>query len=261
MPCPFLNSANLAFGIEAFLAKTHWRSDFHNRFYANVTGALHQSAGLAGSSVGGYVTRRGVLLWQCRLNAGGVLWGDMLHELTYWKALRPFKRSHFAAMPLALKSAFSALPPGVAGRRFPPALPIPHSLRTLFDTAQVLKPAKGISAVFPSKCCHMLVPWEFPIWDNQFVGNTSKSRRVMLESLEDWIELPSSVRKSIGSRLTKPDYWCYREVLLQAWDTAPAPLKSQLQAQLNQAILNSGIGHPVWGHYPYRTKIPELCLA
>jgi hypothetical protein len=241
-----LNSTNLASGISAFRGNSHWRRDFHN----------HQPAGLGGNSVGGYVTSQGVMSWNSGLHSGGSLWDDMLHELTFWKALRPFPTARFAVMPSALQNAFSALTPGLTGRQFPHALPTSHPLRTLFDSAQILKPTAKHSAVFPSKGCHMLAPWEFPIWDNEFAGNTSRSRGRMIEALDDWIELPSSERKSIGSRLTKPDYWCYREVLLLAWDTAPAALKSQLQGQLNRAI-----GSRVWAHYPYRTKIPELCLA
>lgn len=38
-------------------------------------------------------------------------------------------------------------------------------------------------------------------------------------------------------------------------------LKKQLKMKLDDAVLKSPMGKKVWENYPYRTKIPELCLA
>lgn len=90
----------------------------------------------------------------------------------------------------------------------------------LFTLSTSIKGVK--SPVFASKLCHFLLPNCFPVIDHAVIG----------------------VRHSY------PDYWCFCQSL---W--AACTEKHELIQQLRAAI-----GEPVVSHYPYATKIVELCL-
>jgi hypothetical protein len=263
MPCPFLTIDRLDNGIAEFRKHPRWRPDFHNQFYANVTGKLHQSGSLGPPSAGGYKIQKGETKWAVPNPSNSSLWDDIVDELSCWKALRPHRKSDFANVPGELVSAYSKDGPPRVTQEEPGVLPKCHPLKRLFEEAQKLKRTEASSAVFPSKLCHMLVPWEFPIWDNSFAGNKSHTREAMKNALEGWTELSKDTRKSIYDCLDSrpPDYWCYRAVIVISWDTASQDLKKQLKMKLDEAVLKSPMGKKVWENYPYRTKIPELCLA
>ena len=258
MPCPLLTPVKLAAGIANFMGHPKWRQDFHNTLYSNVTGAAKLAGGFVGPSVGAY---------HAATKFGPSLWHDIVGELQSWKALRPCRTDPFLAHALLpeLGEAYA-----VFGDFLPYATqPVTHlplaNIQDLFQAAAALKVADRPSAVFPSKCCHMLLPWEFPIWDNSFAGNTGTTRQKMVDSLDGWDdfapEIAQQLKEALAEGLGYPhDYWIYREFILRAWDTLPAANQAVLIAQLNNAIIAGG-APAVWGHFPYRTKIPELCLA
>lgn len=252
MPCPLLTPTNLNSGIKKFLSHPRWRKDFHNLFYTNVTSSIQTTGNLSSPSVGAYFQRG---------KYGPDLWYDIIGELSFWKALRPSPISGFTShlgLP-NLQSQYGALKAALTGAsHFPVANPFQPQIINLFNAAMGLKPR---SIVFASKCCHMLVPWEFPISDGKFSG-INLCREKMVSALEDWNDLDQSTRSQIGSTLQSSNfnYWSYRHFILTAWDTLPAAQKNQLIQILNRAILFPGMG-PVWNSYPYRTRISELCLA
>ena len=258
MPCPLLTPANLAAGIANFMRHPKWRQDFHNTFYSNVTNTAQLARGFAGPSVGSYKSAR---------HYGPSLWHDIVGELQFWKALRPHPRAIFNA-PLglrALSAAYTVFGAGLPYATLPVAHPPQAPIQNLFQAAAALKVAGRPSAVFPSKCCHMLLPWEFPIWDNSFAGNTGTTRQKMVDSLDGWDgfapAMARRLRTAFGGHLGYPaNYWTYREFILLAWDTLPLANQAVLIQQMNAAIIAGG-APVVWPHFPYRTKIPELCLA
>jgi hypothetical protein len=258
MPCPLLTSHHLCTGIKKFSSHPKWRQDFHNRFYTNVTAAIKSAGSVLLPSVGAYKPAG------CY---GPTVWHDIVFELWYWRALRPHPTAFFHTHPLLapLNAAYAHIGGGLPYRPLPVANPPQTQLFNLFTAAAALKPVATASAVFPSKCCHMLLPWEFPIWDNQFAGNTGTTRMKMLEALEDWKCLDQEKRQKLITCLKAkhPDYWCYRYFLLLSWDTLPIAQQTVLINQLNAAILAAPapLGVTSWSHFPYRTKIPELCLA
>jgi hypothetical protein len=258
MPCPLLTTFNLARGIHTFLRHPKWRQDFHNRFYANVTAAVKSTGSVLVPSAGAYKPAG---------YYGPTAWHDIVFELWHWRALRPHPTAFFHAHPLLVpfNAAYAHIGGGLPYKPLPVANPPQTQLSNLFTAATALKPVATTSAVFPSKCCHMLLPWEFPIWDNQFAGNTGTTRLKMLEALESWKCLDPEIRQKLTSCLKSkhPDYWCYRYFILLAWDTLPIAQQTVLINQLNAAILAAPapLGVAPWPHFPYRTKIPELCLA
>lgn len=259
MPCPLLTPENLAVGLANFLGHPKWRQDLHNTFYSQVTHAVKIAGGFGGASVGAYHAANAL---------GPLVWHDIVLELQTWKALRPQPTAAFNEPPglPALEIAYHAFGAGLPYTPLPVG-PAPQPvISTLFNSAAALKVVQQPSAVFASKCCHMILPWEFPVWDNAFVGNNNATRIQMIEALDDWEELNHQTAVRLGNALGKAqlyptNYWTYREFILTAWDTLPAPDKAILIAQLNAAIAPPGAPNPVWAHFPYRTKIPELCLA
>jgi hypothetical protein len=257
MACPLLTTTNLARGIHSFLAHPKWRQDFHNRFYANATAAVKSAGSVLVASVGAYKPAG---------NYGRTAWHDIVFELWFWRALRPHSTAFFHAHPLlgSLNAAYARIGGRLPYIPIPAANPPQTPLFNLFNAAAALKNVATASPVFPSKCCHMLLPWEFPIWDNQFAGNTGTTRIKMLEALEGWESLDQEIRQKLTACLNakKPDYWCYRYFILLAWDTLPIAQQTVLIKQLNTAIAAPApLGGTPWPNFPYRTKIPELCLA
>lgn len=254
MSCPLITSINLKRGIGRFLSsKTKWRRDFHNQFYSTVTASVFATKSVSSPSVGGYYFPG---------SKGPTLWHDIIAELGFWKALRgagAFKTS------LAGKAHIvnGLLPP------FAPPSIAPYSLMgslgTLFKSTLSLKPTKSKSPVFASKLCHMLLPSEFPIYDGMFIGKSPTARASMLGCLAGWPNLPPTVASLLQAGLSIPksrplSYDTYRVFVLCAWDTLPAPQQALLKGVLDTYINASGIAPAIWQHFPYRTKIPELCL-
>jgi hypothetical protein len=209
MPCPLLTQQNLGAGIQKFLNHPKWRQDFHNLFYTNVTAAVKRTASISVPSVGAYVPAG---------TYGPTTWHDIVFELRFWRAMRPLKRALFFNHPGLpnLQAAYAVIGAGLPYSPMLAANPPQSQIKDLFDNAAVLKPVNNNSPVFASKCCHMILPWEYPVWDNEFVGNTSAR---MLESLDDWGNLNAESRQCLSKclRQKRPDYWCYRYYLLLAW--------------------------------------------
>jgi hypothetical protein len=255
MPSPLLTVRNLNVGIQNFRAHSKWRQDFHNRLYSLATAAAKTAATFAVPSTGIY--------WLAGRH-GPTVWNDISHELNYWKALRNGTFTP-AALP-ALANAYAVFGSGLPYAQLPSTWPPPAQIQNLFAAAAALKPTRNISAVFPSKCCHMLLPWEYPVWDNLFSGKPSQAK--IMGHLDNWHDLDPSIIRRVRAAVRRGlDYWTYREFLLLSWDTLPAAGQAALQAILDREILAGGAGLvqqpvlPPWDFYPYRTKIPELCLA
>jgi hypothetical protein len=251
-----LTPTNLRRGIANFLSRRKFRRDFHNRFYANVTACVKTTANICTPSPGGYHSAG---------HFGSSVWDDIGAELSHWNAWRSPKPSSSPPVITGLRAAYAAIGGGLPYLPLPAANPPQPQLRALFIAAAALKPVANASPVFPSKCCHMLLPWEFPIWDNKFAGNTSATRQKMCGALNGWPDLDQATRQKLTTCLSKkhPDYWCYRYFILLTWDTLPIAQQTVLIKQLNAAILAAPapLGIAPWPHFPYRTKIPELCLA
>lgn len=258
MPCPLLTPNNLANGITNFLNHPNWRQDFHNKLYSQVTNAAKLAGSFNGLSVGSYKPAS---------HYGPTLWHDIVGELQYWRALRPYPNRNFTSPPglPVLDAAYAALPAGLPYAALPAANPPQPPIQKLFFAAAKIKKGTSPSVVFASKCCHMLLPWEFPIWDNAFAGNTGSTRQKMVSALGDWTGLAPAIanplRVALGGHQVYPaNYWTYREFILLAWDTLPLANQAALIKQMDAAILAGG-APAVWMQFPYRTKIPELCLA
>lgn len=258
MPCPLLTPTVLANGITNFLSHPKWRKDFHNLFYSTITQTCKMTGNFGCPSAASYKPAG---------HYGPTIWHDTVGELQYWKALRPYANKYFISSPrvATLQNAYASIGIGLPYPPVPVANPPQSSIKDLFVSAEALKPLSKPSAVFPSKCCHMLCPWEFPVWDNSFAGNVSATRLKMLRALKSWPDLDVSTKTSMTKKLLSKagpsdDYWTYREFILLAWDTLPSPNKTTLIAIMDKTIMTSS-AHPVWRHYPYRTKIPELCLS
>jgi hypothetical protein len=258
MPCPLLTPARLNAGIKNFLSHRLWRRDFHNHFYTNITNPMKMAGGYAGPSAGAYFSAG---------RYGPTFWHDIIGELGFWKALRPHPIATFKS-PVGLPGLTTAYHAIGAGLPHRPLLPVANPpqilISNLFNAAIALKPSNGPSVVFASKCCHMLLPWEYPISDGKFSGVKITVQK-MLDALEAWDDLSHQTRGTLTTVLGNPKstgniYWSYRQFILLAWDTLPPANQAALISILDAAILAAGMG-PVWVYYPYRTRIPELCLA
>lgn len=260
MPCPILNSTNLANGITQFRVRA-WRDDFHHELYLK----LSQTAYLSSN----FLTAPSVGCYRQQNYLGPSLWGDLVAELQCWKALRPHPSSRFltgnANQLTSLLTTYKPLQTGLPYSPLPVTTTPNASLRDFFMAAAGLKPLATPSAVFPSKCCNFLLPWEFPIYDRAFVGQNSQTISKMKLALHTWHGLPQKwktyFQTNLRRRISPYDlYWAYRNFILLAWDTLPKAVETQLICQLSKEI-SLATGQPVWPHYPFRTKIPELCLA
>jgi hypothetical protein len=213
-----------------------------------VTAAVKAAANLSVPSPGAYASPG---------KYGSTAWHDIVFELWFWRAIRPFKSVSFYNHPClpTLQTAYASIGVGLPYLPVQVASPPQPQIKNLFDAAASLKMVGNKSPVFPSKCSHMIMPWEFPVWDNKFVGNTSGR---MLVSLNDWPDLDVQNRLFLSHCLQQrfQDYWCYRHYLLLAWDTLPIQQQNALIKQLNATMSQNP-----WQFFPYRTKIPELCLA
>lgn len=256
MSCPLLTAATLKKGVWIYLSSKKWRPDFHNRFFSTVTASVTATKSVTGLSVGGYGYSPGSI--------GPTLWDDIVEELKHWKALRPsLSKTSLNSRASTINVVIPSLPP-------PTSLSIPPygstgPLGSLFSSALSLKPTKCKSPVFASKLCHMICPSEFPIYDGKFIGKSQTARASMLNALAGWVGLPPAVATSLKNGLCIPksrplSYDTYRVFVLCAWDTLPAPQQALLKGVLDTYIKASGIASAVWPHFPYRTKIPELCL-
>ena len=257
MYCHLLTTTTLASGISKFLSsKTKWRADFHNRFYSTVTDKVMVARSVSGPSAGGYYAAG---------SKGPTLWDDIIAELGFWKALRgagALKASLASNghIPNGLLLSF----PSPSSQSIAP-YSLSGALGSLFITALSLKPAKNGSPVFASKLCHMLCPSEFPIYDGKFIGRSTHARFNMLKSLSGWSSISPAIASALQTGLSIPQnqplsYDIYRTFVLSAWDTLPTSKQSVLKLALDKAIIAGGFKNPIWAHYPYRTKIPELCL-
>jgi hypothetical protein len=247
MSCPLLTLSKLTAGINKFQARPRWRRDFHNDFYATVTDAIRVSGTICAPSP------------RQMSPPGTNTWDDVVKELSFWKALRPLTQAHFLTHSgrSALDKVYSFFGKGHPYKPLPAMLNPQNPVVTIFREAQKLKPVNNRSPVFPSKCCHMLLPWEFPVWDGNFIGPSARHK--MIQAIEEWKDLDPETSRILRKNIQSgANYWCYRAFLLTAWDTAAPSLQSQLIATLNRAMPKNTC---VWTHFPYRTKIPELCLA
>lgn len=238
-----------------------WRPDFHDTFYRNVTNHLLSTGNLGSSSVGAYYPSN---------HKGPTLWGDLIAELNYWKALRGrgYNLNYFIHFNYAgLNRCMQFLP------SYNPKTPMalnsilpPPPLLNLFVGALMIKPTKQPSIVFASKLCHLILPWEFPVWDREFVGNDWRDeledqfKKEIEEAYEDLDKV--SLGKYNKWKNMVVEYFVYRYVILKDWDSLSSPQKQQLQNTLSSSAHcpRSGKSKSLWKDFPYRTKIPELCI-
>ena len=96
-------------------------------------------------------------------------------------------------------------------------------LSGLFATAATIKPNMSPNPMFASKVCHFIFPGAFPVVDGALVG------------LTQW---------------SYPRYWGFCR---QQWRAC------ERQAELIDALRGAMRIEP-WEHYPWSTKVTELCL-
>lgn len=238
MSAPFLTLHNLQNGIAVWKSKCHWPQDFHNDLY-----------------------NKFIPIWKTPTSTSPNDWSDVVNELAKWRVFRGQKGNgkrnilNHGSIPRNLCTAIVNLN----------SLSIPISLGThqstidqMFHEASILRPTRTNSPVFPSKLCHLLHPSEFVVWDNQMIGH--KNRQFWGTHLANWSGLNSHQFNLLRTHLISNDYWRYRTFLLMAWDTASNSLQQQLISQLNNEITKSNPHAIITPDYPYRTKIPEICM-
>lgn len=238
MSAPFLTLPNLQNGIAVWRSKCHWPQDFHNNLYNKL-----------------------IPIWRTPQATSTNDWSEVVNELAKWRVFRGQKGNgkHNILRHGSIPSNLCTALVNLNGQPLPiPISPHQSMVYQMFNQASALRPTSTNSPVFPSKLCHLLHPWEFVVWDNQMIGH--KSRQFWSTHLANWSGLNSHQINLLCTHLRANDYWRYRVFLLMAWDTASFCLKQQLISQLNNDILKLNPSATIPPNYPYRTKIPEICL-
>ncbi len=161
--------------------------------------------------------------------AGGLnreWWDGIVDDLSNWKAIRPYPKEDIHKrgldyLPNLQKEYLRVLDLSGIGE---PNLEICswETLRDLFGVAADIKETMPFSPVFASKLCHFIFPSAYPVVDRQVVG------------------LSGSYSK----------YWHYCQ---GQWSAGK--IKYDLVEHLKFEI-----GAEIFEHFPWSTKIVELCM-
>jgi hypothetical protein len=155
-----------------------------------------------------------------------VFWQFLVDELARWKAFRPYTKEYTNEMGLErlerLRTHYALLSARCAQLDFRLNEVSWVDVFPLFEVAAEIKPVISPSPVFASKLCHFLCPPIFPVFDNTMV----KSGK-------------------IGYR----EYWTECK---KRWEEAP-----EKDALIQ--VLRREIPERPCDHYPWSTKIVELC--
>ncbi|MCK5796286.1 MAG: hypothetical protein KAI47_03830 [Deltaproteobacteria bacterium] len=153
-------------------------------------------------------------------------WAYLLDLLWEWKAIRPQKKKDVGrsgAKRLARIDRARRRILKASGKDYPTLADVSwNDVKGLFAVAMEVKKTKNDSPVLASKLCHFLLPGCFPVVDNDAV-------KIGRDSYEDFW------------RASKKDW-------------AACRTKRKLRTILTKAMK----GPPI-AHYPWATKISELC--
>ena len=158
-----------------------WPAHFHNGVYRELAGA---------APVGGFTDA-----W----------WYPFLALLRAWRATRPrsdeFLTANFRVQAATLGAAWAACAPA---RSAPDIAAVGwDEVVALPDAAAAIKPTKSRSPVFPSKCCHFLMPQVFPVYDRTAVGGRWKSYEAYFYAvLNEWAATSTQDRQALTAAPT-----------------------------------------------------------
>jgi len=157
-------------------------------------------------------------------------WEKIVGELGHWNALRTKTKEEIikagGSQLGAMKKEYENL---LKKGSYPELDKVEASdIRKLFELSKEIKELKGNSPVFPSKLCHFLFPSIFFVGDKEAVRIKNN----------DYFE-----------------YWCENK---NEWKNCGN--KEELVNILEKRIRAAkDFERPLFEHYPFATKIPELC--
>lgn len=163
-------------------------------------------------------------------------WLATVDDLCKWKAIRPLPKGEVLARGQKrlqdLRREYARMQ-SIPGNQMANLSNL--SWEDVADLYQVAYEIKNVNApVFGSKLCHFIMPDAFPVIDGRII---------------------KKIRKVIG--VNNPSYKDYWQFCKAQWVGCTA--QSQLVAMMQKEI--EKIGRNVFIHYPYATKITELCIS